>query len=107
MNVFLRNVATALSEKHMTRVDLARGAGIAVSTINNWYASDRYPRLDHAARIAETLEISLDRLSQTPMSSWDVRFQNLMKQLDEEDTAIVCDIMSVLIEHRASRPSDE
>lgn len=85
----------------MTRVDLARSTEIPVSTINNWYVANRYPRIDQAESIARSLEIPLDTLMTSSFSAATTRLHSLAAQLSESDTSIVCDIMRVLIDHRA------
>ncbi len=85
----------------MTRVDLARSTEIPVSTINNWYGANRYPRIDQAESIARSLEIPLDTLMTSSFSAATTRLHSLAAQLSESDTSIVCDIMRVLIDHRA------
>ena len=87
----------------MSRVDLSRHTGIPVSTINNWYGADRYPRVDYAVRIAASLETPIDILMGRPISPEELRLRDLISHLDETDTAIVSDIIAVLIEHRAQQ----
>ena len=61
-NLFLVRLQDALERKGVRRPWLAKETGIPLSTINTWFSYRRYPRLDEAARIAETLEVNLDWL---------------------------------------------
>jgi len=62
MNVFLQNVSIELVKIGRRRPWLAEASGTNISTINNWFAYDRWPQVDHAYRVSVALGISLPLL---------------------------------------------
>lgn len=63
MNDVLRRINDRLHELDRRRPWLAQASGIDKNTINTWFQSDRIPRMDFAARIAEALGVTLDWLA--------------------------------------------
>lgn len=59
MNVFLGSVDRILHEQGRKRPWLSAAAEIPISTINNWFAYDRWPAVDQALAVAKVLETDL------------------------------------------------
>ncbi len=52
MNQFLESVSIELVKLGRRRPWLSEVSGVSLSTINNWFAYDRWPQLDHAYKIS-------------------------------------------------------
>ena len=62
LNPFLKRLNDQLLELGQNRVWLHRQTGIKLSTINSWISNNRYPRVDHAYRIAKELKVTVEYL---------------------------------------------
>lgn len=50
------------AERGMTQKELAKATGITEAAISRYAGGSRLPRIEHAARIADALHVSLDQL---------------------------------------------
>jgi HTH-type transcriptional regulator, cell division transcriptional repressor len=48
----------------LSRAELARKAGVPISTLRNWEASRGFPGLPACLRLAEALGVSVERLAE-------------------------------------------
>jgi transcriptional regulator with XRE-family HTH domain len=62
MNAFLENLNVVLTRDGHRRPWLAEKSGVGLSTINNWFAYDRWPALDMAYAVAKTVGVSIEEL---------------------------------------------
>ena len=62
LNPFLKRLNDLLLELEHNRVWLHRRTNIKLSTINSWFSNNRYPRVDHAHRIAKELNVTVEYL---------------------------------------------
>ncbi len=50
-------------QARFSQSELAAATGIPAGTIKNWEQDRRVPRLDHAARVARALGVTIDELA--------------------------------------------
>lgn len=59
---FLSRLDSALHKIERKRPWLSRQTGIPLSTINSWFARNRYPRADHVYKIAKALSTTVEEI---------------------------------------------
>lgn len=62
VNEFLQRIDTRLDELGRKRPWLSKESGVKLSTINSWFNNDRYPSVELAHKVADTLGVSIDYL---------------------------------------------
>lgn len=60
--VFLENLLTIMKERGIKPVDLARGVQASPESVSKWVNLHAYPSVYFVLRIADFLDVSLDRL---------------------------------------------
>jgi transcriptional regulator with XRE-family HTH domain len=61
-DIFWKNVKKEIKLQNTTYEWVAKHSGINIGTFQNWILRDIYPRVDDAARIAKTLNTSIEYL---------------------------------------------
>ena len=57
-----RNLRKIMENRHITKKQLAKGAGISASTLSNWEKLECEPTLTHLKKLADFLDVSIDAL---------------------------------------------
>jgi transcriptional regulator with XRE-family HTH domain len=105
---FRENLVQLRRERRLTQLQLAELLGVQPRLISRWETGETRPQFDHAVRLAEVLQVSLDQLvkgddAAEPESRFDIRnkrLEDLCRRVDglsREDQEVVCHVMDSLI----------
>ena len=78
---FQRNTLRILKDKRLKQVYLARALGIKESTITKWLKGNSEPMAENLWRIADALDVSLDKLVGRKMAGLEVLRKDQMESV--------------------------
>lgn len=105
---FMERLDAILRAQDMTVADLARKTDIHIQTIYSWRAHARFPRIDHALRVAEVLGLSVEFIATgnttvKGLHPAQVRVIDIMNKLLDDDKWRILGIVEG-ITHTMSNP---
>jgi transcriptional regulator with XRE-family HTH domain len=107
MNDFGKNLSVLRKERRLTQSGLADLLNIQPRLIGRWEQGKGKPQFDYIIKLADTLEVTIDRLLRggdpTTTSEFDVhnrRLKELCKEVDKlspEEQDVVCKFLAMAI----------
>ena len=107
MTDFGKNLADLRKARHLTQLELANFLDIQPRLLGRWEQGQGKPQFDYIIKLADVLEVSLDRLLRgsdaQQQDNFDIRnkkLKQLCKQVDQltpEDQEIVCHFLDMAI----------
>lgn len=62
MHYISTNIYNLMKERNLSLSEMARQTGVSKATLSKWFDSERKPRIDKVEKIANTYNLTLDRL---------------------------------------------
>lgn len=89
--VFNTNLLKLMERRGMSQSQLAENMGKSVSTIHEWYAGRRYPRVDCMQQLADVFGVRMSELTgeNQELPQLDVTFRNIPIQMTDEEISLV------------------
>lgn len=104
---FGKQLAILRKARHLTQLQLAELIGIQPRLIGRWEQGKGKPQFDHLIKLAEVLEVSLDRLvhggdtlSPDQFEIKNKQLKELCKKVDQlkpEDQSVVCHFLEMAV----------
>jgi len=106
---FGKNLAALRKERQLTQAELAELLDVQPRLLGRWERGQGKPQFDYILKLAEVLEVSLDRLLRGPEAnrpdSFDIRnrrLKELCRQADRlrpEEQEIICRFLDMAVRH--------
>jgi transcriptional regulator with XRE-family HTH domain len=110
---FGKNLAALRKERQLTQAALADLLGVQPRLLGRWEQSQGKPQFDYLLKLADVLEVSLDRLlrgaSDDVPAGFDIRnrkLKELCKQVDQlkvDEQEVICRFLDMAVRHNKLR----
>ena len=106
---FSKNLTQLRKERGLTQLELADLLEVQPRLVGRWEQSKGKPQFDYILKLADVLEVSIDRLLRgqegLPPSQFDIRnkkLKELCRKVDElnpEDQEVICHFLDMAVRH--------
>lgn len=107
MTDFGKNLAELRKARHLTQLELANLLDVQPRLLGRWERGQGKPQFDYIIKLADVLEVSLDRLIRgsdpTEQDSFDIKNKKLKElcrlvdQLKAEDQEVICHFLDMTV----------
>lgn len=107
MTDFGKNLAELRKARHLTQLELANLLDVQPRLLGRWERGQGKPQFDYIIKLADALEVSLDRLIRgsdpTEQDSFDIKNKKLKElcklvdQLKAEDQEVICHFLDMSV----------